>query len=388
MAEEITNEAVISDPHAFDPRLDSSLPFDTKAIHDKLVWGEKNDYATLKKNTVEPTVSIMKERCLAKCPDLYDDLCAHADAFEKSIEDFQKQEATLSHHPQTWDKFILTSRKSMAKSAENYLNATIRDHDPVALRKSFKDFIRSCDSGRELFQNDTQALARKTLQYRKQVEELMQQSEKLDHLSKSYPKLFKDAEIQKDFQKIKENCHSIIMDTAEVYKNTQPAHDDHPYLSHHYMEEAEKQVKNANRAMKSCTRMMSMEDAFHPKSSDTPKIMSWDDYQKENKEIAAHTAGYLSRTTSKIKENMHNLVRGIQKSLKHSISEFRSLRGKPQSPAFITEKDAAKAMEYFRKEALSAGQSHSEFAKSWKDFAKDLDKAASKQKFIETAKTR
>ena len=79
---------------------------------------------------------------------------------------------------------------------------------------------------------------------------------------------------------------------------------------------------------------------------------------------------------------MHSLVRGIQKSIKHSISEFRRLHGKPQLIDFSKVKD------YGYEDKSLTGSLHTLPSTDWKEFAKNLDKAASKQKFIETAKTR
>jgi len=350
----------------FDSRLDSSLPSDTMTIHDQLVWGDEKSYQTIKAHAVDPILENMKEKCLQKAPELYDDFCTHTDGLEQSISDFQKQENILSHHPKTWDNFILHERKNLVSGYMDYLVNDAAGKDTSVLKEHLKYFMQACDSSKDLFQKDTQALARKTLQYRKQVEDLMNQTSKLDEISKKYQNLYQDPDVQKNIKKIKDNCRSIIRDTAEVYQNTQDDKDKHPSLSHRYMQETEQQVKDASRTMKAGFALLKAAHA--------------------EKEISLHTSGYLARKTGSIKEKMQELVKGIRRNLKQSLTAFRSSKGKPNKL------DIENVKEFWADEAASRlrlrKQTPEEIQKFIKQFSKSLEKVADKQNFIETTKSR
>lgn len=246
---------------------------------------------------------------LKECIHLADDhhfLEPSMKAFEKSANVFRAKEKELRHAPTVWEDFFL-------RMPEPYENSQ-RENQPA------KELYAYCVRGKKFFDDASKQLDADVLGYRKEIEEMLQNSRTLKDVTARHPELAEDKELMRSLQKIVENVQSILKNNSRVFQESQEGVDKHPFLSVQFVDASEKILREANSAFKAANTLITR--------TERPQAKLPDFFKNAIKTIQKRSTVAAEKT--------EQLSRGIAKPFEKALESLRTFKSK--EPLLATSK--------------------------------------------------
>lgn len=339
---------------------------DTNDLYDSVQYGTQEDYDTIAERAVEPLIKDC-EQAFQTNPRYLQQFQTYADNFCEAMRKFKEEERnTFTNDPSTWKAYISAFRKDLVE-ARDMAKAS---HDTLSLRRA----CDACQRGTAYFVGQRLQNEQRALEYRKNVSETINRAKEFEKIADERPWLKDNQIFQKTIQRLNAASKQAAIDVANIYNATHPEEDLHPGISQEYMKEADKRLKDLNRAGRAAETTLRIMIGRHAEWKDE----SWDEV-KEDASLAQESVSFAKEKAEQVSKAIQKLAVGIKKSLKQSLSILRGIKGTPDKE--ILNQKAQTAGLAVAQSATVLGDKG--FDKAVDAMGKRIEKAAEKRTFIE-----